>query len=59
MHDQLADGRMYRLLNVIDDYRREGMTIEQTLFAISAFRPETGHAAGWRNKPVVVRCEWP
>jgi len=23
MHDQLSDGRSYRLFNVIDDYRRE------------------------------------
>ena len=28
MHDQLSDGRSYRLLNVIDDYRREGLVIE-------------------------------
>ena len=28
MHDQLSDGRSFRLLNVIDDYNREalGMT---------------------------------
>jgi len=28
MHDQLSDGRKFRLLNVIDDYRREGLAIE-------------------------------
>jgi putative transposase len=28
MHDQLSDGRSYRLLNVIDDCRREGLAIE-------------------------------
>ena len=28
MHDQLSDGRCYRLLNVIDDYRSEGLAIE-------------------------------
>ena len=28
MHDQLIDGRKFRLLNVIDDYRREGLAIE-------------------------------
>jgi len=28
MHDQLSDGRSYRLLNVIDDYNREGLGIE-------------------------------
>lgn len=28
MHDQLSDGRPIWLINVIDDYRREGLTIE-------------------------------
>ncbi len=28
MHDQLADGRNYRLFNVIDDFKREGLAIE-------------------------------
>lgn len=28
MHNQLSDGRSYRLFNVIDDYRREGIAIE-------------------------------
>jgi len=27
MHDQLSDGRNYRLFNVIDDYHREGLAI--------------------------------
>jgi len=28
MHDQLNDGRSYGLLNVIDDFNREGLGIE-------------------------------
>ena len=28
MHDQLSDGRTYRLFNLIDDYNREGLIID-------------------------------
>ena len=28
IHDQLEDGRTYRLFNVIDDYNREGLIID-------------------------------
>ena len=28
MHDQMSDGQSYRLLNIIDDYKREGLAIE-------------------------------
>jgi putative transposase len=31
MHDQFADGRSYRLFNVIDDYNREVLCIEVDL----------------------------
>lgn len=31
MHDQLADGRSFRLLNVIDDFNRQGLGIEVDL----------------------------
>ena len=28
MNDQLSDGRSFRLFNLIDDYNREGLTID-------------------------------
>lgn len=28
MHDQLADGRSFRLLNVLDDFNRQGLAME-------------------------------
>ena len=31
MHDQLSDGRRYRLLNILDDGNRDGLAIEVDL----------------------------
>ena len=58
MHDQLSDGRSYRLFNVIDDYRREGLAIEAgfTLPAIRVIRV-LEQLLEWRSKPVVIRCD--
>ena len=58
MHDQLSDGRSYRLFNVIDGYRREGLAIEAgfTLPAIRVIRV-LEQLLEWRSKPMVIRCD--
>ena len=58
MHDQLSDGRSYRLLNVIDDYRREGLVIEAG-FSLPALRVirTLNQLLEWRDKPLVIRCD--
>lgn len=58
MHDQLSDGRCYRLFNVIDDYRREGLAIEAgfTLPAIRVIRV-LDQLLEWRPKPTIIRCD--
>ena len=58
MHDQLSDGRSYRLFNVIDDYNREGLGIEVD-FSLPAERVirSLDQIIEWRGKPVVIRCD--
>lgn len=58
MHDQLADGRNYRLFNVIDDYKREGLAIEAG-FSLPALRVirVLNQLLEWRQKPVAIRCD--
>lgn len=49
MHDQLADGRGFRLLNVLDDYNRQGLGMEIDLSlpmpALSAAWSKSSNAA--------------
>ena len=37
MHDELLDGRKFRLLNILDDFNREGLEIEVD-FSLPALR---------------------
>ena len=58
MHDQLSDSRSFRLLNVIDDFNREGLGIEvdfslPTLRVIRALN----QIIEWRGRPKVIRCD--
>lgn len=58
MHDQLSDGRTYRLFNVIDDYNREGLTIDAD-FSLPAERVirSLEQLIEWRGKPQAIRCD--
>lgn len=58
MHDQLQDGRSYRLFNVIDDFNREGLGIEVD-FSLPSERVirSLNQIIEWRGKPDVIRCD--
>ncbi len=58
MHDQLADGRSFRLFNVLDDFNREGLGIEVDLSLPSArVIRSLEQIIEWRGKPAVIRCD--
>jgi putative transposase len=58
MHDSLEDGRSYRLFNVIDDFNREGLSIEVD-FSLPAERVirTLECLIEWRGKPTILRCD--
>ena len=58
MHDSLSDGRRYRLLNVIDDYNRQGpgMEIDFSLPNERVIRT-LNRIIEWRGKPRAIRCD--
>jgi putative transposase len=58
MHDQLQDGRTFRLFNVIDDFNREGLGIEVD-FSLPSERVirSLEQIMAWRGKPSALRCD--
>jgi putative transposase len=58
MHDQLADGRSVRVLNVIDDFNREGL-IAEVDFSIPALKLTRflDQLFEWRGQPKVIRSD--
>ena len=58
MHDQLSDGRSFRLFNVLDDFNREGLGIEVDL-SLPAARVirSLDRIIEWRGKPGAIRCD--
>ena len=58
MHDQLSDGGSFRLFNVIDDFNREGLTIESDLsLPAIRFKRALDQIVEWRGKPRQIRCD--
>lgn len=58
MHDQLSDGRSFRLLNVLDDFNREGLSMEID-FSLPSERVTRAldQLIEWRGKPAMIRCD--
>ncbi len=58
MHDQLDDGRTFRLFNVLDDFNREGLgiAVDFSLPAIRVIR-SLEQIIEWRGKPNALRCD--
>jgi len=58
MSDALADGRLLRTFNVIDDYNREGLTIDVDLSLPSErIIRSLEQVIDWRGKPAAIRCD--
>ncbi len=58
MADRLTDGRQFRLLNVLDDFNREGLGIEVD-FSLPAERVvrSLNQIIEWRGTPLAIRVE--
>ena len=58
MADRLGDGRAFRLLNVLDDFNREGLGIEVD-FSLPAERVirRLDRIIEWRGKPGTIRVD--
>ena len=58
MHDQLSDGRSFRLFNVIDDFNREALAIDIDLSLPSErVIRALDQIIEWRGKPQVIRSD--
>jgi putative transposase len=58
MHDQLTDQRKFRLFNVIDNFKREGLAIEAG-FSLPTTRVirVLDQLLEWRSKTIAIRCD--
>lgn len=58
MADQLWNGKSFRTLNIIDDFNREGLTIDVD-FSLPAARGvrSLNQVIQWRGKPAMIRVD--
>ncbi|WP_408871609.1 DDE-type integrase/transposase/recombinase [Acetobacter oryzifermentans] len=58
MTDRLLDGRAFRLLNILDDFNREGLAIEAD-FSLPACRVVRclEQVMEWRDRPEAIRMD--
>ncbi|NMX73778.1 IS3 family transposase [Pseudomonas sp. WS 5532] len=58
MHDQLSDGRSFRVFNLIDDFNREALSMEID-FSLPAERVVRAldQVIEWRGKPQTIRSD--
>jgi putative transposase len=58
MHDQLSDGRSFRVFNVIDDFNRQGLAMEAG-FSLPAARVirTLEQIIEWCGAPRTIRCD--
>ena len=56
MHDQLVDGRAFRLFNMIDDFNRDGLAFDVD-FSLPAqwVMRSLDNLIGWRGQPCAIR----
>lgn len=58
MHDQLENGRSFRLFNVIDAFNKEGLAIDVDLsLPASRVIRSLDQIIEWRDKPTQIRCD--
>jgi putative transposase len=58
MQDQLSDDRRYWLFNVVDDFNREGLTIDVDLsLPGERVKRALDQTIEWRGKPRQIRCD--
>ena len=58
MSDSLSSGKKIRTVNVIDDYNREGLTVEvDTSLPSQRVIRALEQVIEWRGKPDAIRCD--